>query len=257
MFIKSKTNDKIKEVKELSKSAQSRREKSLFVCDGLRLCADAVSSGSEIVNVFYTDSFLQKHEKDAISVISAAKNSYEIDGSLMNYVSDTVSPQGIICVVKAKEKPLTLEKMKKYIALDDIQSPDNLGAVMRTAEALGIDGLIICGGCDIYNPKAVRASMGAVFRLPILKVKDLSGYINECKDKGIYTYASVPEKDASDISEVDFRDGGICVIGNEGNGITADVIDACKEKVTILMKGRAESLNAAAAASIIMWEMTR
>ena len=257
MLIKSKTNEKIKELRELTKRSQVRKEKGLFVCDGLRLCVDAMSSNSEIVSVFYTNSFKQNHNDVALDLIACAQSSYEIDDSLMKYVSDTVSPQGVICVVKMRSESITPEKGQKYIALDDIQNPDNLGSVMRTAEALGICGLIIQGGCDIYNPKVVRASMGAVFRLPTIRTQNLSEYLRDSESRGICSYACVPDKGAKSISTVDFTKGGICVIGNEANGISAEVIKACKEKITIVMKGRAESLNAAAAASIIMWEMTK
>ena len=136
--------------------------------------------------------------------------------------------------------------------IDSVQNPNNLGAVIRTAEALGIDGIIISGGCDIYNPKALRASMGSVFRMPVTVAKSLPQKIEECKKLGIRTFASVVSGDATDFSK-----GGICVIGNEGNGVSVETQNACDEKVTIVMKGRAESLNAAEASSIIMWEMTK
>ena len=257
MKISSKTNDKIKELRDITKSSAKRKESGLFVCDGLRLCADAAESGCEIISVFYTDICTRKHPDQLHRILECAGNAYELDERLMSYVSDTVSPQGVICLIKCADKVFSPEKGKGYIALDDLQNPDNLGAVMRTAEALGIDGIIVAGGCDIYNPKAVRASMGAVFRLPVLAVKDLPGFLRQSNKAGIKTYASVPDSSANDICKTDFSDGGICVIGNEGNGVSDAVIKECNESITIMMKGRAESLNAAAAAAVIMWEMTK
>jgi tRNA(Leu) C34 or U34 (ribose-2'-O)-methylase TrmL len=143
------------------------------------------------------------------------------------------------------------------LALDTVQNPDNLGAISRTAEAFGIDGMVICGGCDIYNPKALRASMGALFRLPVKVCKSLEDEINLCKNIGIQSFATVPDRDAYDITKTDFSKGALCIIGNEGNGVSKEIIDVCDKKITIKMQGRAESLNAAAAASILIWEMMR
>ncbi|MCR4594809.1 MAG: RNA methyltransferase [Clostridiales bacterium] len=257
MKISSKTNDKIKELREITKSSAKRKSSGLFVCDGLRLCGDAAVSGCAISSVFYTAECFKKHEEQMQKIMDCAESTYELDEKLMNYVSDTVSPQGVICLIKTADNAFSPQKGRRYIALDDLQNPDNLGAVMRTAEALGIDGIIVAGGCDIYNPKAVRASMGAVFRLPVLIVKDLPGFLHRCNEAGINTYASVPDSNAKDICRTDFSNGGICVIGNEGNGVGSDTIKECKESITIMMKGRAESLNAASAAAVIMWEMTK
>ncbi len=257
MKISSKTNDKIKELREITKSSAKRKSSGLFVCDGLRLCADAADSGCDVGSVFYTADCLNRHEERMRKILDCAENTYELDEKLMKYVSDTVSPQGVICLVKTADNAFSPRRGGKYVALDDLQNPDNLGAVMRTAEALGIDGIIVAGGCDIYNPKAVRASMGAVFRLPVLCVEDLPAFLRQCGKDGIYTYASVPDSNANDICSTDFSEGGICVIGNEGNGVGCDTVKECKESITIVMKGRAESLNAASAAAVIMWEMTK
>ena len=132
-----------------------------------------------------------------------------------------------------------------------------MGAISRTAEAFGIDGLVIFGGCDIYNPKALRASMGALVRLPVKVCENLETEINLCKELGIGTFATVPDRDAKDITKTDFSKGALCVIGNEGNGVSQEIIDLCDERITIKMSGRAESLNAAAAASITMWELVK
>lgn len=250
-------NPKIKELKELTLKSSSRKASSLFVCDGVRLCRDAAVSNQQIVSVFVTEKCRDKNFDDIEKITASADNVYIVSEEVMNSVSDTVSPQGVICTVKMSRKDFVPEKGKKYIALDSVQNPNNLGAVIRTAEALGIDGIIISGGCDIYNPKALRASMGSVFRMSVTVAKSLPQKIEECKKLGIRTFASVVSGDATDITKVDFSKGGICVIGNEGNGVSVETQNACDEKVTIVMKGRAESLNAAEASSIIMWEMTK
>ena len=117
--------------------------------------------------------------------------------------------------------------------------------------------MVVFGGCDIYNPKALRASMGALFRLPVRVCQGLEKEIEKCKKVGINSFATVPDRDAKSVTTVDFSVGGMCVIGNEGNGVSKEIIEKCSDRITIKMDGRAESLNAAAAASIIMWEMAR
>lgn len=257
IVITARTNPKIKELKELTGKPHARRSAGLFVCDGVRLCRDAVLSNRKIDSVFVTESCTEKFYDDVKMITSSAQNVYTVSDDVMKSVSDTVSPQGIICTVKTETAHLSLCKGKKYIALDAVQNPNNLGAVIRTAEALGIDGIVISGGCDIYNPKALRASMGSVFRMPVLISDSLSSEIEKCKALGIRTFASVVSGDAADITKADFSSGTLVVIGNEGNGVSDKVKNACDETVTIVMKGRAESLNAAQASSIIMWEMTK
>lgn len=257
LVITAKSNPKIKELKELTNKASARRSAGLFVCDGVRLCRDAVKSGIRIASVFVTEKCRDKYFDDVEEILSSARNICFVSEDVMRFVSDTVSPQGIICTAEMKTGGFTPQKGKRYIALDCVQNPDNLGAVIRTAEALGIDGLVISGGCDIYNPKALRASMGSVFRMPVELSKDLAETIEEYKKAGLRTFASVVGGDAKDVSKTDFSDGALVVIGNEGNGVSDEVQSVCDDKITIVMRGRAESLNAAQASSIIMWEMTK
>ena len=208
--ITAKNNPKIKDIKALLTSSKDRKNSELFVLEGVRLCCDAVKSGCEITSVFCTENCAEKYADSINELKSACSDFYFVSEDVLKSISDTVTPQGVVCAVKMRSNDFEYESGKRYIALDTIQNPDNLGAISRTAEAFGIDGMIICGGCDIYNPKALRASMGA-----------------------------------------------LCIIGNEGNGVSKDIIDACDEKITIKMQGRAESLNAAAAASITMWELVK
>lgn len=141
--------------------------------------------------------------------------------------------------------------------LDNVQDPSNVGAIVRTAEALGIDGIITYNCCDLYNPKLLRASMGSVLRLGIEDTNNLEEKIITLKNEGYKVYASVPNNDAKNITDVCFSDKTVCVIGNEANGVEENIKAVSTELITIPMLGRAESLNAGAAASIIMWEMLR
>ena len=257
IVINSKNNPKIKEIRSLLASSRDRKNNGLFVVEGVRLCCDALLSGCEIDGVFCTENCAEKYSKDIEMLKRACNAFYIVSSDVLKSISDTVTPQGIVCTVKIKQNGFEYEKGKKYVMLDTIQNPDNLGAISRTAEALGLDGMVIFGGCDIFNPKALRASMGAFFRLPVLICKDLGVEIEKCKGLGIDVLATVPDRDAKSVVAVDFSKGAACIIGNEGNGVSPEIIEKCSDRITIKMDGRAESLNAAAAASIIMWEMTR
>lgn len=183
-----------------------------------------------------------------------------ISSEISSRLADTVNPQGIYCVCEALGKssdPNTIKEDGVYIALENVQDPANLGAICRTAEALGVDGLILSGGCDVYNLKALRASMGALVRMPPLEVENLPELLTSLREKGMQVFACVPDRGARQLDTADFSGGAVAVIGNEGNGITEQTKQASTCAVTIPMLGRAESLNASMAAGIVMWEMLR
>lgn len=255
--ITAKNNTKIKDTKALLTSSKERKTQGLFVLEGVRLCLDAVRSGCEIKSVFCTGNCLEKYGEEINELRRNCKDFYTVSADVLKSISDTVTPQGVVCTVKMDEKDFEYEKGKRYIALDTIQNPDNLGAISRTAEALGIDGIVIYGGCDIYNPKALRASMGSLLRLPVKLCESLEEEIEVCEKMDIKTYATVPDRNAQSITEIDFSAGALCVIGNEGNGVRKEIIEKCSQPITAKMAGRAESLNAAAAASIVMWELVK
>lgn len=256
-IITAKNNAKIKNVKALLSSPKERKQNGLFVLEGVRLCLDAVKSGCKVQSVFCTEKCAEKYSSEISELKSNCKGFFTVSDDVLKSISDTVAPQGVVCTVQMKENTFKYEKGKKYIALDTVQNPDNLGAISRTAEALGINGIVIFDGCDVYNPKALRASMGSLLRLPIKLTSDLSSEIKACEKAGILTYATVPDRDAKDITDIDFSEGALCVIGNEGNGVNKEIIEKCKDRITIKMLGRAESLNAATAASITMWELMK
>ena len=163
------------------------------------------------------------------------------------------------CICEAKKQPDADEIRPdgKYIALENLQDPSNLGAVCRSAESLGLDGLIVSGGCDIYNPKALRAAMGSSLRMNVVSTENLGDLIDSANSKGMLTLASVPRNTATDIRTVSMNGGVICCVGNEGSGLTAETIEKCKLQVVIPVSGRAESFNASAAAAILAWELMR
>lgn len=255
-FIDSTSNAKIKHAAKLATSSKYRKENGEFFLEGLRLCFDALNSGIKTESVFFTEKAYEKSKALIDSMLLMCDNAYTISESVCSKLSQTQTSQGVFAVCKMRSQDIEIDFSKKYIALDNVQNPDNLGAISRTAEALGVCGIILESGCDIYNPKAQRASMGSLLRLPVIKTESLSNTIPILSENNMKVYATTPDSDALDITKADMSGGTVLVIGNEANGVSDEVFAEC-QKVTIQMKGRAESLNAAMAAAISMWEMVK
>lgn len=251
--ITSKENSNVKEIKKLNTSAKYRVEKAAFVIEGVRTIEDALDNGITFSHLFFTSDAERKFSDYIKKFVSNSNEVYILSNSIMSYVSDTKTPQGVIAIAKMPEKQFAVDKCGKYLALENLQDPSNLGAVARTAEALGISGIFVSSdSCDIYSPKVLRASMGTVLRMPIYICDDL---LKELKNSNLTTYACVVHGQAQSLSDVTFEEGSVAVIGNEGNGLSENMINSCNRRITIQMQGKAESLNAATAAAIVMWEM--
>lgn len=255
--LQSRTNAKIKDCCRLTASAKYRREQGLFTLEGLRLCADAAQSGCQVQTLFLTAAAQQKDGERLEALLASAQNIFTVPDEVAAKLSDTVSSQGVFAVLQMlPETALSIQKGGKYVVLDTVQNPQNLGAIARTAEAFGVNGLIVGGGCDRYNPKALRASMGSLLRLPVFETDDLAATVREI-GKTVPTFATVPDCTAESICAQDFSGGAAAIIGNEGNGVREAVLSAAQKCVTIPMRGNAESLNAAAAATVTVWEMMK
>lgn len=255
--ITSKTNELIKYTKKLFTSRKARMQECKFVLEGARLSFDVLNSPCRVDTFLITENAAEKYPARLDEMLEAARHAYFISDEVAEKLGETENTQGVFCICDIPEAKACIENGKKYIALDSLQDPANLGAIIRTAEALGIDGAICFNCCDVYNPKALRASMGSILRLPVILSKDLVSDIEKAKALGFSVFAAVPSREAEDITEIDFPDSSIMIIGNEGNGISEQVKNAATKQVTINMLGRAESLNASMAGAITMWEMLR
>ena len=256
--ITSKENPKLKAAAKLLQSKKARQNAGEFLAEGYRLCADALRSGLVPRQVFVTQQTLQKY--DCIELLEAAKETYLIEPSLAGRLSDTQTPQGIFCVFPILDNSDRLATIKKnrVVVLSSLQDPGNIGTIIRTAEAFGLDLIVMSSDCpDLYSPKTLRATMGGVFRMPILVTDDLTGEIGCLRNQVVAVYAAALHEQSTPITKVNFAHPSAIVIGNEGNGLTDEVIEACTQPVIIPMAGRAESLNAAVAATVAMWEMCR
>ena len=254
--ITSRENSLIKLVCALQTSAKARKENGLFVIEGLRICMDALENSIKFDKLIISDTAASKYQEDIKTFAKNSKECYQIPDNLFKKIGDTVSPQGIIALSAITVKNVEeIDINGRYIALENISDPSNLGAVSRTAEALGVSGIILSGdGCDPYSPKALRASMGTLLRIPIIIFNDFS---EDLKKSGLKSFACVVDKDAENIDNAEFDDGCCVIIGNEANGISDATKKASDMRITIPMLGRAESLNAAVAAAISAWEMMK
>lgn len=256
-MITSKDNSRIKKVSQLTASARKRRESGLFVLEGTRLCEEALRENISVCDMFYTAAVLASHPKLIKSLEKRAAFCDEVSETVFSKLSDTCSPQGILLTVSFNKK-LDIPKTGRFIAFERVSDPANLGAAARTAEALGFSGLILSkDGVDPFSPKSLRASMGALLRLPIVYSNDFLATLTSYKANGFVINGSVVDSHAMHINKISFGKNEVTVIGNEANGMTESAKQLCDRLITIPMSGRAESLNAAAAAAIIMWEMCR
>ncbi len=255
----SKDNANIKNAAKIIKSAKFRKQTGLFAAEGLRVCVDAVRSGAEIDTLFLTEEALEKHAEECTDLTSAAEKTYLITPQLFARISDTQSPQGVMGIIKTLDKNSlfdTINNGGKFLALDNVQDPNNLGTILRSAEAFGVSGVILSRDCcDAFGSKVVRGSMGAVFRLPLLSVDSLPEWF--ALHPLLNTFAAVPDSSAEPVTKIDFEEPCAVVIGNEGNGIRPETERACRRRLTIPMNGKAESLNASVAAAILIWEMVK
>lgn len=259
--ITSRKNEIVKEYRKLSASPSCRREQGRLSLEGARLCCDAAESRLKVLSLFYTEEAAEKYG-DYLKIIRASSPvEYLISQPVAQCLSETKNQQGVFCVCNLPRENSDIPSFsdgKHYLMLENVQDPANLGTVLRTAEAVGIGGAILTGSCcDVYSPKALRAGMGAAFRLPVFRRENAPETVTCLNKAGFRTLAAVPDRDAVLVTLADFSVPTVAVIGNEGNGLTDETEHACTMRVTIPMKGRAESLNAAASAAILMWEMMR
>ena len=275
-IITSRQNPQILHAVRLQDRKHRQREK-LFCFDGIKLCMEALMSDVEIVRIFLRSStaksVIARIEKELPSVdFSSQVALVMLEDAVFEKISIEKSPEGVICIAKYIDKchkivtinnieelgayPVT--ENERVMLLESVRDPGNLGTIIRGASAFGIDRLIISQDCaDLYNPKTVRASMGTIFRQHIDRVEDMPSAVRALQNDGRRIYAAALDSTALRLgaAELCARDG--IVIGNEGHGLSDETIAACTGCLFIPMAEGTESLNAAMAATVCMWEMFR
>ena len=255
--ITSRSNPLVRAAAALLGSPRERRERREFLCEGARLCRDAAESGVRIKACFFTPRAGERYGEYLKPILHESEAAYTIEDPVAGLLSDTKSPQGVFCLCAWPEGGQGAHD-GPCLVLENIQDPGNLGTTLRTAEALGRFRVVLLGDCcDPLGPKALRASMGAVFRLGIETEGDPGRLMERLKDEGYAVHGAVPSDRALEVTGIDFTRGRhAVVIGNEGSGLSRETAGLCGDLITIPMGGRAESLNAAAAATVLLWELS-
>ena len=255
--IRSRENPHAKQLDTLLRQKKAREASGMFVLEGARLCLDALSAGLRPESVLLTPAALRKNPELA-ALVQEAPQTIWLDETLAERLGDTKTPQGVFAVLKMPE-PATVKihGQGRYLLLHKVRDPGNLGGILRTAAALGVSAVFLCDCAELYSPKVLRASMGGIFRLPVVIVDDMAAQIQTLRQSSVETYAAALRPGARSTDCLSGDGAKAILIGNEGTGLPDELITACNDCVAIPMKSGSESLNAAMAAGILMWEMLR
>ncbi len=254
MEFTSRKNDTVRRFRELARDKKLRDREGVFVIEGDHLCSEALAAGLDIRFALITEKAMVKYPHCAERLKLSAAELAVISEDIAEYISDTKAPQGLFA--EASKQKCESVSGRRLVLLDGVQDPGNVGTIIRTAEALGINGAVLSEGCaDIWSPKTLRASMGSVFRLPCISC-DLAEMITSLKNEGYTVYGSMLDETAQKLTETMFPEKAAVVIGSEGGGISENAKNVCSGGLYIPISG-AESLNAASAASIILWELSK
>ena len=238
--VTSRQNPLIQHMARLARDAAARRETGELLCEGEKLLRDALDTGFAPVAVLYADG-------QAVPPLPRGTRAVCVPPAILESVSALRSPPGVLFTLKHPEPAEAVSPDGRHILLDRMQDPGNVGAILRTAEAFSVDTVLLTPGCaDPYGPKALRAAMGAALRQKVAFVEP-------------DTLPAMPlvalDTDGDDIR--DWKPGPcVAVIGSEGEGVSPDLLARCETRLRVPMTGKAESLNAAVAAAVLMWEMT-
>ena len=272
-IIRSRQNKNIVELCKLT-DRKAREATKTFRFDGIKLLEEAIKNDVEICAVFLSSSaqervldFLRGRFGGAYE--DKIEKCFVVSDDIFDKISEEKSPEGVITIAKYIDKlqknatiynSVHFSEMKNehIVLLESVRDPSNVGAIIRSAAAIGIDRLILSADCaDIYHPRAVRGSMGTLFNQRIDRVSDLAATITEMRKSGRRVFAAALDEGALSLGGFEILAGDAVVIGNEGHGLSQEVIAACGNSVIIPMSERAESFNAAVAASILMWEFAK
>lgn len=244
----SRKNKIICRLRLLASDAAYRRDCGEYICEGKKMLGEAIAFGMDVVTVLW------KGEPSDIG-LSPDTEQYSAPSDLFEYASFMKSAPGPLFTVRMKPQDKD-SRIDRAIVLENLQDPGNVGTVIRTANAFNINAVILCGACaDIYNPKTVRASMGAIFRQRVLEMttEELNSFL---RGRELPLFGAALSDKATDIRRTELRRCAVAV-GSEGSGLSRELLDICRGEVIIPMNPDSESLNAAVAASVLMWEMSR
>ena len=269
--ITSRNNPTVKWAASLE-SKKGREESRSFIAEGEKLTFEALGAGMPVTHIFVLESkyhdtvrALSEFQENAIYKDTAV---YKLSEGAFSKISTEKSPQGVISAIKYLDffrdidiiykEDFCLSDNERAIILCSVRDPSNLGAVIRSSVAFGVDHVIVSDDtASPYNPKAVRAAMGSLFRVKLTRVSDLGAFIAAAKERGRDVYAAELTDNALPLSELDFSARDLIIIGNEGHGIPKEISSLATASVYIPISKKTESLNAAVAAALFMWEQSK
>ncbi|MCB6366420.1 RNA methyltransferase [Intestinibacillus massiliensis] len=255
--IESRQNGTLRHLSRLAREKKYRVACGEMLCEGEKMLYEALSSGVSVRTVLLHEDADSLARGLALQAEAAGAKLFSALGALLRQASDVETPQGVVfsCVPPVFGEGV-IAGASRVLLLDGLQDPGNMGTILRTADAFALDAVVLCEGCtDPYAPKVVRATMGAIFRLPTLRLPRAAAFA-ACRAAGLPVYAAALAEGSLPVQQAALSRCAVA-IGNEGRGVSAETLAACDQKIIIPMDGRAESLNAGVAAAILMWEMAR
>lgn len=253
-IISSRSNGDVRLLRRLLRDKGARDELGCFAAEGDHLCGELAASVFEAELFACTRAGEERYPETVRRAREKSPRSVVITEEISEYISDTKSPQGLFMAARKRAAEIP-PVAGRILILDGVQDPGNVGAMIRAAEALGMDGAALLEGCaDVCSPKTLRASMGSVFRLPCVGAGE--DFVRELSERGFTVYGAMLDESAKRLGEFRFAEKSAVVIGSEGSGISPRIAGLCGEKIYIPIRS-AESLNAAVAAAIIIWEMRK
>lgn len=249
--IESVQNKQVKEWKKLlTRKGRSKQQK--YLIEGDHLVEEALKAEQSIDTIIIRDD-----RADEYNVLGAEANKVQVTSEIADLLSDTVTNQGVFAVLNIIEDTEKIEGKKPVLMLDEVQDPGNLGTLIRTADAAGFEGVIIGkGSVDLYNPKALRSAQGSHFHLPVIHA-ELSQWIDRFEGRKIPVYGTALDSRAVSYRELSPSDSFALIVGNEGNGVNAAILNRTSKNLYIPIKGKAESLNVAVAAGVLMFSLSK
>ncbi|MFQ9514523.1 MAG: TrmH family RNA methyltransferase [Eubacterium sp.] len=255
MIITSSSNEQIKNIIQLKEKSKVRKNKKMFTVEGIKMFQEIPRD--DLVGIFVSETFERENRK-----MLSGRAYQTVSDSVFKKISDTVTPQGIMAIVKQKEYTIDAiidnrnNNKSCIVVLDRLQDPGNLGTIIRTGEGAGISGIVMSSDCaDVYNPKVIRSTMGSIFRVPFTCVENLPEAVDRLKKSGVTVYAA--HLDGEIYSSGNLAKDCAFLIGNEARGLSDQVSAKADRLIKIPMAGKVESLNAAVATAILMYEAAK
>lgn len=259
-MISSSTNAQMKYLVKLQEKGAARREDGVYVCEGRKMFDEVLLYAREsIVKAYYAESFYAEYKGEFLQVPFEV-----VSDTVFKEVSRTVTPQGVLAIVRQPNYSLSgildgagQDAPCRLLLLENLRDPGNLGTILRTAEGAGMAGVVLGrGSVDMFNPKVIRSTMGSIYRLPFVYVEDFPGLVGMLRQQGFTVYAA-HLAGSVEYDTVQYKTRTALMVGNEANGLTEGAAAAADLRVRIPMEGELESLNAAVAAAVLMYETYR